>query len=565
MKNIKKHVVRIIPYFFVFLFCTKVGQAFRITPGTDMSEKVLGLSLGFSAAFSNVAPSFHPQDMLVGAVGAAAVLLAVYVKSKNARKFRKGEEYGSARWGTSSDIKPFINKEFSKNIILTQTERLTLGRIADSEKRNINLNVLVIGGPGSGKTRYHVKPNLMQMNASYIVTDPKGTLIRECGRMLVQGGYIIRVLNTIDFTQSMHYNPFAYIHSETDVLKLVTVIMENTKDADARTGEEFWTKAEALLYQALIGYIAFEAPEEERNIVTLLQLINASEAREDDEDFRSPVDMLFDQLEEENPDHFAVRQYKKFKLAAGKTLKSILISCGARLAPFDIQQVRDMMAYDDMALDKIGDRKTALFCIVSDTDTTFNFIPAMLYSQMFNTLCDKALTCGGRLPVHVTCLFDEFANQKIPNFEHLISVIRSRNISAHIIVQTQSQLRAIYKDHAETIIGCCSSILFLGGKEPSTLKSVSESLGRETIDTYSESDTRGNQRSHGLNYQKLGKPLMTPDELAIMPGNRCILQLQGVHPFYSRKYDITKHPMYPLLADTDKGNRFEVKQYLYKE
>jgi type IV secretion system protein VirD4 len=537
MRNIKKHVVRIIPYFFIFLFCTKVGQAFRITPGTDMSEKVLGLSVGFSAAFSNLAPSFHPQDILVGAVGAVAVWLAVYVKSKNARKFRKGEEYGSARWGTLRDIKPFINKEFSKNIILTQTERLTLGQIADPEKRNINLNVLVIGGPGSGKTRYHVKPNLMQMNASYIVTDPKGTLIRECGRMLAQGGYIIRVLNTIDFAQSMHYNPFAYIHSEMDVLKLVTVIMENTKDADARTGEE------------------------ERNIVTLLQLINASEAREDDEDFRSPVDMLFDQLEKENPDHFAVRQYKKFKLAAGKTLKSILISCGARLAPFDIQQVRDMMAYDDMALDKIGDRKTALFCIVSDTDTTFNFIPAMLYSQMFNTLCDKALTYGGRLPVHVTCLFDEFANQKIPNFEHLISVIRSRNISAHIIVQTQSQLRAIYKDHAETIIGCCSSILFLGGKEPSTLKSISDSLGRETIDTYSESDTRGNQQSHGLNYQKLGKPLMTPDELAIMPGNRCILQLQGVHPFYSKKYDITKHPMYPLLADADEGNRFEGRKY----
>jgi type IV secretion system protein VirD4 len=500
--------------------------------------------------------------MLIGLLGAITIRLAVYLKSKNTKKYRKGKEYGSARWGNRADIKPFINSDFSKNIILTQTEQLTLEQISDPEKRNVNHNVLVIGSSGSGKTRYHVKPNLMQMNASYIVTDPKGTVLLECGNMLARHGYIIRVLNTIRFSESMHYNPFAYVHSETDVLRLVTVLMQNTKGEDTRSGEEFWTKAEALLYQALIGYVAFEAPAEERNFLTLLDLINKCEVREDDEDFQSPVDLLFEQLAIDKPHHFAVRQYAKFKLAAGKTMKSILVACGARLAPFDIEEVRKLLTYDEMSLDKLGDRKTALFCIVSDTDPAFNFISAMLYSQMFNTLCDKALEKGGRLPVHVTCLLDEFANQKIPNFQHLISVIRSRNISAHIIMQTQSQLKAVYKEHAETIIGNCSSILFLGGKEPSTLRSVSESLGRETIDTYSESDTRGNQRSHGLNYTKLGKPLMTPDELAVMPGSRCILQIQGVHPFYSRKYDITKHPMYAYLSDADERNAFDVGKYL---
>lgn len=558
----KKIVIRLLPYLLLFLICTKLGQGFRLSPGMNVSEKVLGLSEGFSLASETMMPSFHPTDMFVGMIGAATIRLMVYMKSKNARKYRKGEEYGSARWGNRQDIQPFIHKDFCKNIILTETESLTTGQIADPEKRNVNLNVLVMGGSGSGKTRYHVKPNLMQMNASYLVTDPKGTVLMECGKMLVQHGYIVRALNTIDFSSSMHYNPFTYVQKETDVLRLVTVLMQNTKGADERGGDEFWAKAEALYYQALIGYIAFEVPEPERNFLTLLELINMSEAKESDEDYQSYVDELFEQLEQEKPNHFAARQYKKFKMAAGKTMKSILISCAARLAPFDIEEVRQLMAYDEMALDKIGDRKTALFCIVSDTDPTFNFIAAMLYSQMFNTLCDKALSYGGRLPVHVTCLLDEFANQKIPNFEHLISVIRSRNISAHIIVQTQSQLKAVYKDHAETIIGCCSSVLFLGGKEPSTLKSISEALGKETIDTWNESDTRGNQRSFGLNYTKLGKSLMTPDELAIMPGSKCILQIQGVRPFYSRKYNITRHPMYPLLYDYDERNAFDVQRYM---
>ena len=562
--KIKKIAVKTLPYLLLLLLFTKVGLAIRLTPGADFSEKVLRLPAGFAAAFSSWMPSFHPNDLLYGATGTTAVWLTVYVKGRNARKFRKGEEYGSARWGAEKDIRPFINRTFSENIILTQTERLTLGQIADPERRNVNLNVLVIGGSGSGKTRYHVKPNLMQMNASYLVTDPKGTLIVECGKMLATHGYKIRVLNTIRFRESMHYNPFAYVHTEADVMRLVTVLMENTRKDGTTNGDQFWIQAEELLYMALIGYVAFEAPEEERNFITLLELVNACEVREDDESYQSPVDRLFEQLAQEKPNHFASRQYKKIKHSAAKTMKSILITCGSRLAPFDVEEIRQLMAYDEMALDKMGDRKAALFCIVSDTDPTFNFIAAMLYSQLFNTLCDKALSYGGRLPVHVTCLLDEFANQKIPNFERLISVIRSRNISAHILVQTQSQLRAVYKDHAETIIGCCSSILFLGGKEPSTLKSISESLGKETIDTYNESDTRGQQRSHGLNYQKLGKPLMTPDELAIMPGSRCILQLQGVHPFYSRKYDITKHPMYPLLADADEGNRFEVGKSYYR-
>lgn len=429
-------------------------------------------------------------------------------------------------------------------------------------KYNINKNVLIIGGSGSGKTRFHVKPNLMQMNASYVVTDPKGTVVLECGKMLQRGGYKIKILNTINFKESMKYNPFRYIHCENDILKLVNCIMENTKGEDSKGGEDFWAKAEALYYQALIAYIWYEAPEDEKNLNTLLEMLNASEVREDDENFKNAVDMMFDRLEQRNPEHFAVRQYKKYKMAAGKTAKSILISCGARMAPFDIKEVRDMMMDDELELDKLGDCKTALFCIVSDTDTTFNFIASMVYTQMFNVLCDKALENGGALKTHVTCLLDEFANQKIPNFEHLISVIRSREISAHVIVQTQSQLKAVYKDHAETIIGNCSCVLFLGGKEQSTLKEISSMLGKETIDTFNTSDTRGSQRSYGLNYQKLGKELMTPDELAVMDGGKCILQVQGVRPFFSDKFDITKHPQYRYLSDADKKNTFDITKYL---
>ena len=429
-------------------------------------------------------------------------------------------------------------------------------------KYNINKNVLVIGGSGSGKTRFHIKPNLMQMNASYIITDPKGTVLIECGKMLQRGGYEIKILNTIDFKQSMHYNPFRYIRSENDILKLVTCIMENTKGEDSKGGEDFWQKAEALYYQALIAYIWYEAPEEEKNMTTLLEMLNASEVREEDETFKNAVDLMFESLEKENPQHFAVRQYKKYKLAAGKTAKSILISCGARMAPFDIKEVRELMEGDELELDKLGDRKTALFCVVSDVDTTFNFIAAMVYTQMFNVLCDKALENGGALKHHVTCLLDEFANQKIPNFQHLISVIRSREISAHIVVQTQSQLKALYKDHAETIVGNCSCVLFLGGKERSTLKEISETLGRETIDLYNTSDTRGSQRSMGVNYQKLGKELMSTDELAVMDGGKCILQVQGVRPFFSDKYDITKHPQYKYLSDSNPKNAFNVAKYL---
>ena len=510
---------------------------------------------------ANPLPSFHPRDLLIGIAGAAAVRAVVYFKGKNAKKYRHGVEYGSARWGTQEDIKPFIDPKFDNNILLTQTERIMLGR-NKIPKYNINKNVLIIGGSGSGKTRFHVKPNLMQMNASYVVTDPKGTVVLECGKMLQEGGYEIKILNTINFKESMKYNPFRYIRCENDILKLVNCIMENTKGEDSKGGEDFWAKAEALYYQALIAYIWYEAPEDEKNLNTLLEMLNASEVREDDENFKNAVDMMFDRLEKRNPEHFAVRQYKKYKMAAGKTAKSILISCGARMAPFDIKEVRDMMMDDELELDKLGDRKTALFCIVSDTDTTFNFIASMVYTQMFNTLCDKALENGGALKTHVTCLLDEFANQKIPNFEHLISVIRSREISAHVIVQTQSQLKAVYKDHAETIIGNCSCVLFLGGKEQSTLKEISAMLGKETIDTFNTSDTRGSQRSYGLNYQKLGKELMTPDELAVMDGGKCILQVQGVRPFFSDKFDITKHPQYRYLSDADPKNTFDVAKFV---
>ncbi|NBH35783.1 VirD4-like conjugal transfer protein, CD1115 family [Parablautia muri] len=560
--DVKKILLPNLPYVFIFWFFNRVAEGCRLAEGADMVTKAMGAVSGLGTLISkNPLPSFHPRDLLFGAAGAVIIRAVVYFKAKNAKKYRHGVEYGSARWGNSDDIKPFINPQFDQNILLTQTERVMVGR-NKIPKYNINKNVLVIGGSGSGKTRFHIKPNLMQMNASYIVTDPKGTVVLECGKMLQRGGYEIKILNTIDFKQSMKYNPFRYIYCENDILKLVNCIMENTKGEDSKGGEDFWAKAEALYYQALIAYIWYEAPEEEKNMTTLLEMLNASEVREDDENFKNAVDLMFDALEKRDPQHFAVRQYKKYKMAAGKTAKSILISCGARMAPFDIREVRELMEGDELELEKIGDRKTALFCIVSDTDMTFNFISAMVYTQMFNVLCDKALENGGALKTHVTCLLDEFANQKIPNFQHLISVIRSREISAHIVVQTQSQLKAVYKDHAETIIGNCSCVLFLGGKERSTLKEISETLGKETIDLFNTSDTRGSQRSMGVNYQKLGKELMSTDELAVMDGGKCILQVQGVRPFFSDKFDITKHPQYKYLLDSSKKNAFDIAKYL---
>ena len=560
--DLKKFLILNFPYVFIFWFFNRVGEGYRLAAGADMIAKGMGAISSLGTLIShNPLPSFHPQDLLVGLIGAACIRAAVYIKAKNAKKYRHGVEYGSARWGTPEDIKPYIDPKFDQNILLTQTERVMVGR-NKIPKYNINKNVLVIGGSGSGKTRFHIKPNLMQMNASYIVTDPKGTVVEECGKMLQRGGYEIKILNTINFKQSMRYNPFKYIYCENDILKLVNCIMENTKGEDSKGGEDFWAKAEALYYQALIAYIWYEAPEEEKNMTTLLEMLNASEVREDDENFKNAVDLMFEQLQQRDPDHFAVRQYVKYKVAAGKTAKSILISCGARMAPFDIKEVRQLMEGDDLELDKIGDRKTALFCIVSDTDMTFNFISAMVYTQMFNVLCDRALQNGGALPIHVTCLLDEFANQKIPNFQHLISVIRSREISAHIVVQTQSQLKAVYKDHAETIIGNCSCVLFLGGKERSTLKEISETLGKETIDLYNTSDTRGSQRSMGVNYQKLGKELMSTDELAVMDNGKCILQVQGIRPFFSDKFDITKHPQYKYLLDSSKKNYFDIEKYL---
>ena len=560
--DLKKFLILNFPYVFIFWFFNRVGEGYRLAAGADMVAKGMGAISSLGAIISgNPLPSFHPQDLLVGLIGAACIRAAVYIKAKNAKKYRHGVEYGSARWGNSDDIKPFINPQFDQNILLTQTERVMVGR-NKIPKYNINKNVLVIGGSGSGKTRFHIKPNLMQMNASYIVTDPKGTVVEECGKMLQRGGYEIKILNTINFKQSMRYNPFKYIYCENDILKLVNCIMENTKGEDSKGGEDFWSKAEALYYQALIAYIWYEAPEEEKNMTTLLEMLNASEVREDDENFKNAVDLMFEQLQQRDPEHFAVRQYVKYKMAAGKTAKSILISCGARMAPFDIKEVRQLMEGDDLELDKIGDRKTALFCIVSDTDMTFNFISAMVYTQMFNVLCDKALENGGALKTHVTCLLDEFANQKIPNFQHLISVIRSREISAHIVVQTQSQLKAVYKDHAETIIGNCSCVLFLGGKERSTLKEISETSGKATIDSYNTSDTRGSQRSMGVNYPKLGRALMDVDELAVMDGGKCILQVQGVRPFFSDKFDITKHPQYKYLLDSSKKNYFDIAKFL---
>ena len=561
--NWKKLLLPNIPYLlFVYLF-DKVGQAVRLAPGADLSGKVLSLGEGFSMAFANPLPSLAPMDLLIGIFGAVLIRLIVYVKGKNAKKYRKGIEYGSARWGTAEDIKPYTDPVFQNNVLLTQTERLTMNSRPKQPKYARNKNILVIGGSGSGKTRFFVKPNLMQMHSSYVVTDPKGTVLVECGKLLQRGGYRIKVLNTINFKKSMRYNPFAYIRSEKDILKLVNTLIANTKGDGEKAGEDFWIKSERLFYCALIGYIWYEAPEEEKNFTTLLEMINASEAREDDPEFQSPVDLMFERLEEKDPEHFAVRQYKKFLLSAGKTRSSILISCGARLAPFDIKELRDLMETDEMELDTIGDRKTALFVIISDTDDTFNFVVSILYTQLFNLLCDKADDeYGGRLPVHVRCLLDEFANiGQIPKFEKLIATIRSREISASIILQSQSQLKAIYKDAAEIISDNCDCTLFLSGRGKNA-KEIAEVLGKETIDSYNQSENRGAQTSHGLNYQKLGKELMSQDEIATMDGGKCILQVRGVRPFFSEKYDITRHPRYQYLSDADKKNPFDVDSSL---
>ena len=559
MKIDKKVILANLPFLFIFWLADKLAYSYRINEG----NKIMALVKGVSELFKAPVLSFHIFDLLIGVLGALAVKGVLYVRSKNAKKYRKGMEYGSARWGTAADIKPYMDKDFKNNILLTNTEGLTMNSRPKTAKYARNKNVLVIGGSGSGKTRFFVKLNLMQMHSSYVVTDPKGTVLLECGSLLVKGGYVIKVLNTINFKKSMHYNPFAYLQSEKDILKLVNVLIENTKGEGEKSSEDFWIKSERLLYSAYIGYIWYEAPEEEKNFITLLDMINASEAREDDENFKSPADMLFERLAEKEPEHFAVKQYRKFKLAAGKTLKSILVSCGARLATFDIKELRDLMEYDELELDALGDRKTALFIITSDTDNTFDFVTAMLVSQLFNILCTKADDeYGGRLPVHVRCLLDEVANIKIPNLQRLISVFRSREISACLVVQAQSQLKAIYKDNADTITGNCDSTLFLGGKEKTTLKEISETLGKETIDTYNTSETRSNQNSYGLNYQKLGKELMSQDELAVMDGGKCILQVRGVRPFLSDKYDITKHPNYKYLSDYDKKNTFDIERYL---
>ena len=565
--NMKKLFLLNLPYLlFVYPF-DKLAQAFRLAPGADLSGKLLSIGDGFTAAFSSPWLSFHPTDLLIGIAGAVILRMAVYLKGKNAKKYRHGIEYGSARWGTAVDIAPYMDKDFFQNIPMTQTERITMASRPKQPKYARNKNILVIGGSGSGKTRFFCKPSLLQAHSSYVCTDPKGTLLPEIGAFLERKKYRIKCLNLINFRKSMKYNPLAYIRSEKDILKLVNALIMNTKGEGEKSSEDFWVKAERLYYSALIGYIWYEATEEEKNFITLLDLINASEAREDDETYQSPVDLLFSQLEEREPDHFAVKQYRKFKMAAGKTLKSILISCGARLAPFDIKELRDLMEYDELELDTLGDQKTALFVILSDTDSTFNFVAALMYSQLFNLLCDKADDFyGGRLPVHVRLILDEFANiGQIPNFDKLIATILSREISASIILQSQSQLKTIYKDAADTIVGNCDSTLFLGGKEKSTLKEISELLGKETIDLYNQSENRGSQVSHGLSYQKLGKELMTQDELAVMDGGKCIFMLRGVRPFLSDKYDLTRHPNYRYTADADPKNVFDMERYMKKQ
>ncbi len=561
--NIKKFLLPNIPYVFIALFATKLGQAWRLAPGMDFSGKALHLMEGFTAAFQSALPSFHPIDLCVGVAAALLIRLIVYVKGKNAKKFRKNLEYGSARWGKPEDIAPYVDPKFENNVILTQTERLMMSNRPKDPKTARNKNVLVVGGSGSGKTRFFIKPNLMQLHSSYVVTDPKGSIAVECGKLMLRNGYKVKIFNSINFKKSHHYNPFAYIHSERDILKLVTTLIANTK-GDGKSGDDFWQKAETLLYTALIGYIHYEAPEEEQNFATLIEFINAMEVREDDETFENNVDLAFKELAQREPNHFAVRQYKKYKLAAGKTAKSINISCGARLAPFDIQELREITMYDELELDTLGDRKTALFLIMSDTDSTFNFLISMIYSQLFNLLCEKADDVyGGRLPVHVRCLIDECANiGQIPNLEKLMATIRSREISACLVLQAQSQLKALYKDNADTIIGNCDSSIFLGGKEPGTLKELNQALGKETIDTFNTGESRGREVSHSLNYQKLGKDLATIDELAVLDGGKCILQLRGVRPFLSDKYDITRHPNYKYLSDANPRNAFDIEKYL---
>ena len=554
-----------IPYLAFFYIGNIFSHHVRAYIGGDIIDKIFQGVLELNTM--SFLPSIHPADILIGIGMAALIKFVVYTKGKNAKKFRQGKEYGSARWGTKKDIEPYMDEKFQNNILLTQTERLTMNGRPANPKYARNKNVLVIGGSGSGKTRFYVKPNLMQMHSSYCVTDPKGTIVLECGKMLENNGYEIKILNTINFKKSMKYNPFAYIRSEKDILKLVQTIIANTKGEGEKAGEDFWVKAEKLYYTALIGYIFYEAPREEKNFATLLDMIDASEVREDDETYMNPIDRLFEALEKKEPTHFAVKQYKKYKLAAGKTAKSILISCGARLAPFDIRELRDLMKEDELELDTLGDRKTALFVIISDTDDTFNFVVSIMYSQLFNLLCDKADDVyGGRLPVHVRCLLDEFANiGLIPKFEKLIATIRSREISASIILQAQSQLKAIYKDNADTIVGNCDSTLFLGGKEKTTLKELSETLGKETIDLYNTSETRSNQKSFGLNYQKTGKELMSQDEITVMDGSKCIFQLRGVRPFLSDKFDITKHKNYKFLEDYDKKNVFDIEEYIKRK
>ena len=579
--NIKKIILPNLPYLLFVLLGTKCGQAARLAPGMDFSQKALHILDGFRLAFKSLLPSFHPADLLVGLLIAAALRLAVYVKGKNAKKFRKNMEYGSARWGTAADIAPYVDPAFENNIILTQTESLTMNSRPKDPKTARNKNVLVIGGSGSGKTRFFIKPNLMQCQSkdypvSFVVTDPKGSIVVECGRLLERNNYRIKIFNTINFSKSMHYNPFAYIHSEKDILKLVNTLICNTK-GDGKSGDDFWVKAETLLYCALMGYIHYEAPEEEQNFATLIELVNAMEVREDDETFENPVDIAFKELEKDKPNHFAVRQYKKYKLAAGKTAKSINISCGARLAPFDIAELREITMYDELELDTLGDKiydnpdakdgsfkKTALFLIMSDTDSTFNFLISMIYSQLFNLLCEKADDqYKGRLPVHVRCLIDEAANiGQIPNLEKLMATIRSREISACLVLQAQSQLKALYKDNADTIIGNCDTSIFLGGKEPTTLKELNQALGKETIDTFNTGESRGREVSHSLNYQKLGKDLATVDELAVLDGSKCILQLRGVRPFLSNKFDITQHKNYKYLSDANPKNEFDIEKFL---
>ena len=560
----KKLILMNLPYILAGYFCDKIAWLWRVSPGSNASDKMMVAMNGLNDLFSNPLPSFFPKDLLIGIAGGVVLRLVVYFKAKNAKKFRQGVEYGSARWGNAKDIEPYVDSVFENNVILTETERLMMSGRPKQPKYARNKNILVIGGSGSGKTRFFVKPNLMQMHSSYVVTDPKGTVLVECGKMLLKNGYKVKVLNTINFKKSMHYNPFAYIRSEKDILKLVNTIILNTKGEGQQSGEDFWVKAEKLYYTALIGYIWYECVEEEQNFTTLLDMINASEAREDDEEFKNPVDLMFDELEEREPDHFAVKQYKKYKLAAGKTAKSILISCGARLAPFDIKELRDLTSYDELELDMLGDEKTALFVIISDTDDTFNFIVSIMYTQLFNLLCDRADDVyNGRLPIHVRCLLDEFANiGQIPKFEKLIATIRSREISASIILQSKSQLKAIYKDNADTIEGNCDTTLFLGGKEKTTLKELAEVLGKETIDLYNTSDTRGTSQSYGLNYQKTGKELMSQDEIAVMDGGKCIMQLRGVRPFFSNKFDITKHKQYHLLSDYDEKNALDIEKYV---